>query len=132
MAVERFEGSPRSWGIHRRMVREAVLSAVPLERRTPVRERPKLQPAMAFVDAILAVDHKATEATVYVSVQRLLGFFVPMLLVLDGHCVRVDGLLASNAFQSGEDATIIVFVALHRKSAFCFPGGPRQADVVFL
>jgi transposase-like protein len=37
-------------GIHRRMVREAVLSAVPVERKTPVRERPKLEPAMAFID----------------------------------------------------------------------------------
>src|SRR5258708_22840818 len=41
------------------MVREAVLSAVPIERKTPVRERPKLQPAIAFVDAILEADHKA-------------------------------------------------------------------------
>src|SRR5439155_12275981 len=35
------------------MVREAVLSAVPIERKTPVRERPKLEPAMAFIDAVL-------------------------------------------------------------------------------
>jgi hypothetical protein len=52
-------GIAKKLGIHRRMVREAVLSAVPIERKTPVRERPKLQPAMAFVDAILEADHKA-------------------------------------------------------------------------
>ena len=46
-------GIAKKLGIHRRMVREAVLSAVPIERKTPVRERPKLQPAIAFVDAIL-------------------------------------------------------------------------------
>ncbi len=41
------------------MVREAVLSAVPVERKTPVRERPKLEPAMAFIDTILEADRKA-------------------------------------------------------------------------
>ena len=46
-------GIAKKLGIHRRMVREAVLSAVPVGRKTPVRERPKLEPAMAFVDAVL-------------------------------------------------------------------------------
>ena len=41
-------GIAKKLGIHRRMVREAVLSAVPVERKTPVRERPKLEPATAF------------------------------------------------------------------------------------
>jgi hypothetical protein len=31
-------GIAKKLGIHRRMVREAVLSAVPVERKTPVRE----------------------------------------------------------------------------------------------
>ena len=52
-------GIAKKLGIHRRMVREAVLSAVPVERKTPVRERPKLEPAMAFVDAVLEADKKA-------------------------------------------------------------------------
>ena len=52
-------GIAKKLGIHRRMVREAVLSAVPMERKTPVRERPKLEPAMAFIDAILEADRKA-------------------------------------------------------------------------
>ncbi len=59
-------GIAKKLGIHRRMVREAVLSAVPIERKTPVRERPKLEPAMAFIDAFLEADRKgATEATAY-------------------------------------------------------------------
>src|SRR5258705_13052924 len=41
------------------MVREAVASAVPVERKTPVRERPKLEPAMAFIGAVLEADKKA-------------------------------------------------------------------------
>ena len=52
-------GIAKKLGIHRRMVREAVLSAIPVERKTPVRERPKLAPAMAFVDALLEADCKA-------------------------------------------------------------------------
>ncbi len=52
-------GIAKKLGIHRRLVREAVLSAVPVERKTPVRERPKLEPAKAFVEAILEADRKA-------------------------------------------------------------------------
>jgi len=52
-----------SSGIHRRMVREAALSAVPVERKTPVRERPKLEPAMAFIDAVLEADKKAPRSS---------------------------------------------------------------------
>jgi hypothetical protein len=52
-------GIAKKLGIHRRMVREAVLGAVPVERKTPMRARPKLEPAMAFVDAILEADKKA-------------------------------------------------------------------------
>jgi hypothetical protein len=50
---ETIRGIAKKLGIHWRMVREAVLSAVPVERKTPVRERPKLEPAVAFVDAVL-------------------------------------------------------------------------------
>ena len=43
MAGERSEGLPEA-RIHRRMDREAVLSAVPAERKRPVRESAKLGP----------------------------------------------------------------------------------------
>jgi hypothetical protein len=52
-------GIAKKLGIHRRMVREAVLSAVPVKRKTPERERPKLEPVMTFVDAILEADKTA-------------------------------------------------------------------------
>jgi transposase len=52
-------GIAKKLGIHRRIVRAAVLSAVPVERKTPVRERPKLEPARGFVDAVLEADKKA-------------------------------------------------------------------------
>ena len=57
--IETIRGIARKFGIHRRLVREAVLSAVPAERKTPVRESPKLEPAKAFIEAILEADRKA-------------------------------------------------------------------------
>jgi hypothetical protein len=45
-------GIAKKLGIHRRMVREAVVSAVPVERKTPVRERPKLEPAIGLVSEL--------------------------------------------------------------------------------
>lgn len=52
-------GIAKKLGIHRRTVREAVLSAVPPERKRPVRGRPKLERVRVFVDAILEADRKA-------------------------------------------------------------------------
>ena len=49
----------RKLGVHRRMVREAIENAVPGERKSPVRERPKLTPVVDFIEAILEADRKA-------------------------------------------------------------------------
>src|SRR5258705_3722838 len=38
-------------------------------------------------------------------------------LVLDGHCFRIDCLLACQTFKPSQNATIVVLVALHRKAA---------------
>jgi hypothetical protein len=53
------QGIARKLGVHRRMVRQALQSAVPRQRKIPQRERPKLGPAVAFIDAILQADQKA-------------------------------------------------------------------------
>jgi len=49
----------RKLGVHRRMVREAIVHAVPSERKRPVRQKPKLMPAMDFIEGILESDRKA-------------------------------------------------------------------------
>jgi len=53
------KGVARKFGVHRRMVREALADAVPKERRPVERVRPKLDPAVPFIDGILESDLKA-------------------------------------------------------------------------
>ena len=57
--VGTIKGVAKKLGVHRRMVREALASAVPKERKVAVRERPKLGPAMSFINTILETDRKA-------------------------------------------------------------------------
>lgn len=52
-------GVARKLGVHRRLVREALASAVPAPRKRPQRQRPVLGPLVPFIDAILLADKKA-------------------------------------------------------------------------
>jgi transposase len=49
----------RKYKVHRRMVREALRSGLPAERKKPERSSPKLEPYMAWIEAILAADEQA-------------------------------------------------------------------------
>src|SRR5215218_4758281 len=53
------QGVARKFGVHRRLVREAVQSAVPRQKTAPVRPRPRLEPVAAFIDGILEADRQA-------------------------------------------------------------------------
>ena len=52
-------GVSRQFGVHRRMVREALRSALPASRKQAKRACPKLGPMKDFIDAILEADRKA-------------------------------------------------------------------------
>lgn len=53
------QGVARRFGVHRRLVREALGSAIPAERVAAARPRPRVEPVTAFIDAILATDQRA-------------------------------------------------------------------------
>jgi transposase len=53
------QGVARKFGVHRRIVREALANALPACRKKPERKRPKLSAAMPFIDAILEGDRRA-------------------------------------------------------------------------
>lgn len=52
-------GVARQFGVHRRLVREALGSAMPKQRAAAPRTRPKLGPVVAFIDAVLEADRRA-------------------------------------------------------------------------
>src|SRR6266851_269291 len=56
-------GSPASWEVHRRMVRQALADAQPPQRKSSKREWPAVGPPIPFINAILEADRSAPRKT---------------------------------------------------------------------
>ena len=57
--VGTIQGVAKKLNTHRRMVRQALASAIPPERKTPSRSSPKLEPVREFIDGVLQSDREA-------------------------------------------------------------------------
>ena len=57
--VGTIQGVARKLRVHRRVVREAIQSAIPARRKKTERPHVKMAPAAEFIDAILEADRKA-------------------------------------------------------------------------
>jgi hypothetical protein len=115
------QGVANKLGIHRRMVREALADAVPRERKITLRRRPKLEAAVAFIEAILEGDRTAP--------QKAAAHRAPDLVPdPSGDARSRRGRVLDSSIRSGaEDSTEIGSQETFIPQSYCW-GGEAQVD----
>jgi len=74
--VGTIQGTARKLGVHRRLVREALVNPIPRQKASPERAQPQVGPLAAFIDTILEADRKAprkqrhTAHRIFVRIQK--------------------------------------------------------------
>jgi hypothetical protein len=58
LGIGTIPGMAKKFGVHRRIVRHVMANAFPARRKKPERKRPKLSPAIPFIDAIPGGDRR--------------------------------------------------------------------------
>ena len=92
--VGTIQGVARKLGVHRRMVREAIGSAVPVRRKKTERPRTKMVPAVvALIEEILEVDRKAPRKQRHTAhrIWKRIGEEVPGCTAARAHGTAVRG-----------------------------------------
>ena len=92
--VGTISGVAAKFGVHRRMVRQAIAGALPPPHRYPTRIKPKLDGVAAFIDQVLDEDLRAprkqrhTARRIY---RRILTEFPDALGSLSRRCATTSG-----------------------------------------
>jgi transposase len=73
------------FGVHRRMVRQALKCALPPERKRPVRMRPRLDQVRAFIDGILEADRQEPRKQRHTAhrIHERIGVELPSVIVAE-------------------------------------------------
>lgn len=151
------QGVARKFGVHRRLVREALNQAIPREKPTRRRTRPRLGPVVGFIDAILQADRQAprkqrhtahriftrieaekpeypvAESTVRAYVherRRALGLLKQELFVPQSYTWGVEAQAdwyAAVAELGGEEMSLVVFTLRSMASGAAFHRAYRHA-----
>ena len=128
----------RKHHVHRRVVRQAIASAIPPERRRPVRPRPRLtSEARAFADGVLLADRRAPRK------QRHTARRIWQRLRDELGCTAAESTVRAYVRERRQQLGVgnQVFVPQHHppgaqgevdfyEAQFQFPRGPEKAHVI--